>query len=134
MGHLSLYFWIAIGGALGTLARFALSGIAAHHLGETFPWGTLLVNVSGSLIIGFFATFFGPEGQYLLEPTARHFVMTGVLGGYTTFSSFSLQTLTLAREGDWLRAGVNAVGSLILCLIAVWLGHIAAVALSAKGS
>jgi CrcB protein len=60
--------------------------------------------------------------------------MTGILGGYTTFSSFSLQTLMLAREGDWLRAGANAVGSLVLCLLAVWLGHIAAVALSTKNS
>jgi fluoride exporter len=132
---MSFYLWVAIGGALGTLARFALSGFVAHHVGETFPWGTLLVNVSGSLVIGFFATFFGPEGRYLIGPTARHFVMTGILGGYTTFSSFSLQTLTLAREGDWLRAGANAVGSFILCLFAVWLGHMAAVAVgSMKGS
>ena len=131
---MSLYLWVALGGALGTLARFALSGIVAHHAGETFPWGTLIVNVSGSLVIGFFATLFGPEGRYLLGPTARHFVMTGILGGYTTFSSFSLQTLTLAREGDWLRAGANAVGSFILCLFAAWLGHVAAAALNSMKS
>jgi CrcB protein len=132
---MSLYLWIALGGALGTLARFALSGLVAHHVGETFPWGTLVVNVSGSFVIGLFATVFGAEGRFLVGPTARHFVMTGILGGYTTFSSFSLQTLDLAREGEWLRAGANAVGSLICCLVAVWVGHVAGSAVnSLKGS
>jgi CrcB protein len=132
---MSLYVWIAVGGAVGTLARFVLSGLVAHRVGETFPWGTLLVNVSGSFVIGFFATFFGPDSRFLVGPTARHFVMTGILGGFTTFSSFSLQTLTLAREGDWVRAGANAVGSLVLCLLAVWLGHLAAISVnSIKGS
>jgi len=130
-----IYLWIAVGGALGTLARFVLSGFVAHHVGETFPWGTLIVNVSGSFVIGFFATFFGPEGRFLAGPTARHFVMTGILGGFTTFSSFSLQTLTLAREGEWFRAGANTVGSVVLCLLAVWLGHMAGLAVnSVKGS
>src|SRR5688500_1768950 len=107
---MSLYIWITIGGAIGTLTRFLLSALLARHLGEAFPWGTLLVNVSGSFVIGFFATCCGPDGRFLLGSTARHFVMTGILGGYTTFSSFSLQTLSLAREGEWLRAGANAVG------------------------
>lgn len=129
------YFWIAVGGALGTTARFWFSGLVARHIGETFPWGTLLVNVSGSLAIGFFATFCGPEGRFLVGPGVRQFVMIGILGGYTTFSSFSLQTLNLAREGDWLGAGANALGSFALCLLAVWLGHISAVAInSMKGS
>jgi len=132
---MALYIWITIGGAIGTLARFLFSALIARHMGETFPWGTLLVNVSGSFVIGFFATCFGPEGRFVLGSTARHFVMTGILGGYTTFSSFSLQTLTLARGGDWLRAGANAVGSFVLCLVAVWLGHVlAAGANSMKGS
>jgi len=130
-----IYLWIAVGGALGTLARFVLSGFVAHQVGETFPWGTLIVNVSGSFVIGFFATVFGPEGRFLAGPTARHFVMTGILGGFTTFSSFSLQTLTLAREGEWFRAGANTVGSVVLCLLAVWLGHMAGLAVnSVKGS
>ena len=132
---MSLYLWIALGGALGTVARFALSGLVAHHVGETFPWGTLVVNVSGSFVIGFFATVVGPEGRFLVGPAPRHFVMTGILGGFTTFSSFSLQTLTLVREGDWLRAGANAAGSLVLCLFAVWLGHIIGMGVnSMKGS
>jgi CrcB protein len=125
---MSLYLWLALGGAIGTLARFGVSGFVAQHFGETFPWGTLIVNVSGSLVIGFFATLTGTEGRFLVSGTARLFVMTGILGGFTTFSSFSLQTLTLARDGEWLRAGFNAVGSLVLCLVAVWLGHVAAIA------
>jgi len=133
---MSLYLWIALGSGLGGLARFALSGFVAHHIGETFPWGTLIVNVSGSFLIGLFATLTDADGRVFLGATSRQFVMTGVFGGFTTFSSFSLQTLTLAREGEWLRAGGNAIGSFVLCLIAVWLGHIAALALNSlsKGS
>jgi len=123
------YFWIAVGGALGTVARFWLSGVIARQIGETFPWGTLLVNVSGSLVIGFFATYFGPESRFLAPPAVREFVMIGILGGYTTFSSFSLQTLHLAREGNWLAAGGNALASFVLCMLAVWLGHAAALGL-----
>lgn len=132
---MSIYLLIAFGGALGSVARFALSGVVAHHFGETFPWGTLIVNISGSFIIGFFSTLTEPEGRLLVGPDGRQFFMTGVLGGFTTFSSLSLQTLSLVRDGDWWRAGGNAVGSLVLCLLAVWLGHIAAVSLNAlKGS
>lgn len=133
---MSLYLWITLGSGLGGLARFALSGFMAHHFGETFPWGTLIVNVSGSFIIGLYATLTDPDGRLFVGSTSRQFVMTGVLGGFTTFSSFSLQTLSLARDGEWLRAGGNAVGSVILCLIAVWLGHITALAITSylKGS
>jgi CrcB protein len=123
---MSQYFWIALGSGLGGVARFALSGLIAHRLGETFPWGTLIVNVSGSFVIGFFATLTGPDSRYLVGSTARQFVMTGILGGYTTYSSFSLQTLTLARESEWLRAGANATGTFVLCFLAVWLGHLCA--------
>ncbi len=125
-------FWIFVGGGLGSLARFALSGAIAHRFGETFPWGTFVINVLGSFVIGFFATLTGPEGRHWVGPTGRQFFMTGVLGGFTTFSSFSLQTLNLAREGDWLRAAGNAIGSLTICLVAVALGHIAAAALNSK--
>jgi len=128
------YLWIFIGGGLGSIARFAASGLVARLVGETFPWGTILVNVTGSFLIGFIATLTGTEGRWLVSPSAREFVMIGVLGGYTTFSSFSLQTLTLARDGEWLHAGVNVVVSVILCLAAVWLGHLVAVSLnSTKG-
>lgn len=129
------YFWIFLGGGLGSIARFAGSGYIARHFGETFPWGTLLVNVTGSIIIGFFATLTAPEGRWLVAPSARQFVMIGVCGGYTTFSSFSLQTLNLARDGEWFRAGANATLSFVLCMVAVWLGHLLAASLnSTKGN
>ncbi len=117
------YLWIMLGGALGTGARFWASGLVAERMGETFPLGTLFVNVSGSFIIGFFATMTDPGGSFLASPRVRQFVMIGILGGYTTFSSFSLQTLELARDGDWFRAGLNSVLSLVCCLVAVWLGR-----------
>src|ERR1035437_3298588 len=132
---MTIYLLIALGGALGSVSRFALSGFVAHHFGETFPWGTLLVNVAGSFIIGFFATLTEPTGRLLVGPGGRHFFMTGVLGGFTTFSSFSLQTLNLAREGQLLQARGNVAGSVLACLLAVWLGHLAAVWLNLlKGS
>ncbi|MDI1248162.1 MAG: fluoride efflux transporter CrcB [Lacunisphaera sp.] len=121
-----LYLLIALGGALGSVTRYWLSGFTADHLGATFPWGTFLVNVTGSFIIGFFFTLTGPEGRVFATGNTRQFVMTGVLGGYTTFSSFSLQTLNLARDGEWLQAGANTLGSVAACLVAVWLGHLAA--------
>ncbi len=120
------YVYVMAGGALGTGARFWASGIVARRFGEFFPFGTLTVNVTGSFIIGFFATLTEPEGTLLVSPALRQFFMIGVCGGYTTFSSFSLQTLDLAQEGDWLKAGLNAVLSLACCLIAVWLGRICA--------
>ena len=124
------YLWVALGGALGSMARYGCSGLAARYIGATFPWGTLLVNVAGSLFIGFLATLMSPDGRVLVSPDARAFVMIGVLGGFTTFSSFSLETLNLARDGEWLWAGTNVVLSVLLCLGAVWLGHIAAAALN----
>lgn len=118
------YWWVALGGAMGTVGRFWLSGWVAQKFGPTFPVGTLLINVSGSFVIGLFATVTGPEGGYLVNPTFRTFFMIGICGGYTTFSSFSLQTLNLAQDGEWLYAGLNCVLSLVLCLVAVWLGHV----------
>ena len=120
------YFWVGLGGALGSVARFWASGFVARHFGETFPLGTLVVNVTGSFIIGFFSTLTGPDGRWLVAPQGRTFFMIGVCGGYTTFSSFSLQTLDLARDGEWLYAGANAALSLVLCMVAVWFGHILA--------
>lgn len=131
--HMASYIWIAVGGAIGTVARFWLSGLVARHFGETFPWGTLLVNVTGSFVVGFLATLTDPEGRWLVAPSARQFFMIGILGGYTTFSSFSLQTLNLARDGEWFYAGANAVLSLVLCLAAVWLGHMLAAMFNPKG-
>jgi CrcB protein len=127
---MTLYLWVMLGGALGTGGRFALSGFAAHRWGETFPWGTLIINVTGSFVIGLFAALTGPEGRWVVNPVGRQFFLVGICGGYTTFSSFSLQTLTLAQDGEWLRAGGNVLGSFILCLVAVWLGHAAAMAIN----
>jgi CrcB protein len=129
--EMETYLWIAVGSALGGMARYWCSGAAAALLGETFPWGTLLVNVLGSFIIGLFATLTEPDGRLLVSTHVRQFVMIGFLGGYTTFSSFSLQTLNLVQQGEWLAAGWNVAGSVILCLAAVWLGHVAAAHLNA---
>ena len=127
--------WIGVGGGLGSMARHLASGWVARHWGATFPWGTLLVNVTGSLVIGLFAALTAPEGRWLVPATGRQFFMIGVLGGYTTFSSFSLQTLNLVEEGEWFRAGANAVLSLVLCMLGVWLGHAIALAVNTtKGS
>jgi CrcB protein len=129
------YLWIALGSALGGMARFACSNLAVAWFGPTFPWGTLAINVLGSFVIGFFATLTGPDGRLLVPGDARQFVMVGFCGGYTTFSSFSLQTLTLIQDGEAVRAGLNVAGSVILCMLAVWLGYVAAAALNAvKGS
>ena len=125
------YFWIAIGSALGGIARYWCSGVAARLIGETFPWDTLIVNVVGSFIIGFFAILTGPEGRFMVPSVARQFVMIGLCGGYTTFSSFSLQTLNLATDREYLYAGLNILLSVALCLLAVWLGSILAVGLNA---
>lgn len=122
---------IFLGSGLGGLARWWVSGAVASRFGETFPWGTLLVNVTGSVAIGFFAGLTGPEGRVFAPPTVRQFFMLGVCGGYTTFSSFSLQTLHLAGSGEWVRAGANVAGSVVLCLAGVWAGHVLALALNA---
>ena len=119
---LQFYLWVGLGGALGTLARYGLSGLVAVQFGETFPWGTLAVNVLGSFVIGFAAVLTAPDGRLFVGPTARQFVMTGICGGFTTFSSFSLNTLNLIRDGEWGYAGLNMVGSVVLCMISVWLG------------
>ena len=126
------YLLIAIGGALGSAGRYWFSGVVARHFGQSFPWGTLLVNVSGSLIIGFFATLTGPDGRWLVPAWFRQqFFILGVCGGYTTFSSFSLQTLNLAQDGEWLYAGANVLLSVLCCLLAVWIGHMLAATLNA---
>jgi CrcB protein len=127
---LAQYLWIAVGSALGGSARYFCSGLAARLIGETFPFGTLIVNIVGSFIIGFFATLTGPDGRIFVSSTMRQMVMTGFCGGFTTFSSFSLQTLSLVQDGEWLHAGVNITGSVVLCLAAVWAGHILAASLN----
>jgi CrcB protein len=127
---LLIYAWIMLGSALGGSARYFISGLVATQIGETFPWGTLLINVTGSFVIGFFATLTGPDGRVFVGTEIRQFVMVGLCGGYTTFSSFSLQTLNLVRDGEMLRAGANIGLSFLFCLVAVWLGHVGALQLN----
>jgi CrcB protein len=120
---MQIYLWIALGSALGGAGRYWCSGVIARHIGETFPWGTLTVNVVGSLLIGLLATVSEPDGRLLMSTTMRQFFMIGVFGGFTTFSSFSLQTLNLVRDGQWVPASLYILGSVALCLVGVWLGH-----------
>jgi len=120
---MQIYLWIALGSALGGVGRYWCSGVIARHIGETFPWGTLTVNVVGSLLIGLLATVSEPDGRLLMSTTMRQFFMIGVFGGFTTFSSFSLQTLNLVRDGQWIPASLYILGSVALCLVGVWLGH-----------
>lgn len=122
----AIALWVAVGSALGGVARYWCSGIIANLVGETFPWGTLIVNVVGSFLIGLIATVSGTDGRFIISAEARQFLMMGILGGFTTFSAFSLQTLSLARDGQWLLVGANIVGSVVLCLIMVWAGHMLA--------
>ena len=125
-----MYLAVALGGALGTIGRYFISGVVANAFGETFPWGTLIINVTGSFVIGFFATLTAPDGRVMVSGTTRQFVMTGLCGGYTTFSSFSLQTLNLLRDGEWTPAAGNILGSVVFCMIGVWLGAISAAAIN----
>jgi fluoride exporter len=121
-------FWVALGSALGGVGRYWCSGLVARRFGERFPWGTLFVNVAGSLLVGIFAGL-GPDGLGTTGPSVGQFVMTGICGGYTTFSSFSLQTLNLAHDRQWAAAAGNILLSTLLCLGAVWVGFTAALAL-----
>jgi len=125
------YFWVATGGALGSVGRYWLSGVVAERAGDAFPWGTLMVNVSGAVLIGFLAGLSGTEGRRVPSSVAQQFLMAGICGGYTTFSAFSLQTFRLMRNGDWIYAGGNVLASVLLCLAGVWLGYLLGAALRA---
>lgn len=119
-----LYLWIGLGSALGGVLRFALVEKLTAAWGHAFPWGTLCVNVTGSLVMGALAGLVAAGGPWEAAPSARHFLMTGVLGGYTTFSAFSLQTLELARAGAWGRAAGYVAASIVVCLVAVTVGYL----------
>lgn len=123
--------WVAIGGALGSVARHWMTEAGTRLGGGAFPWGTVIANVTGSFLIGFIAALpvMGPRDP--LGPMGRQFLMVGVLGGYTTFSSFSLQTLTMLQHGHMAKAMLNVGGSVALCLIAVAIGYVLGSAFSA---
>jgi CrcB protein len=112
---------VLLGGALGTGCRYWLS-VYVYSIVEkpSFPYANFIINVSGSFVIGILAELF--EARVLVSPTVRAALLTGVLGGYTTFSSFSLETFSLLRDGEMWLALVNALGSVFLGLVAVWLG------------
>ena len=117
--------WVALGGAIGSVLRWLTVVIMAQRYGAGFPWGTVAVNVAGSFVIGAIAEW-AAGGVLGVTPTVRLFVATGVLGGFTTFSSFSLDTLTLARDGDAALALAYVAGSVLLSLGAAYAGMIAA--------
>jgi CrcB protein len=130
---------LTVGGGLGTLLRYWVNGLISDRQGRqagwaaVFPLGTLVVNVTGSFVIGFLAALTGAAmGRAWLKPEWRDFLMIGLCGGYTTFSSFSLQTMNLARDGEWLAVAANILGSNVLCLLAVYLGWVSARLLQAR--
>ncbi len=116
---------IMLGGALGTLARYLLS-LWALPISRDLPWGTILINVSGSFLIGLFGTLTLASGRVPVSENLRLFVMIGICGGFTTFSSFSLQTLDLLHSGAVIRASLNITLSVVLCVGAVAPGHVVA--------
>jgi fluoride exporter len=122
MGTGTTWLAVAVGGALGSLARFWLAAAMAMLTGPRFPWGTLLINVVGSFVIGLVAAVTLSPARIAMHPDLRIFLMVGICGGFTTFSAFSLQTLELLQSGDAWPAGAYVAGSVVLCLAAVWSG------------
>jgi len=117
------YGWVALGSAIGGVARFWLSNVIANRWPESLPWGTIIVNVTGSFAIGLLAAVTAPNGRWHLDPHWTRFLMAGICGGYTTFSAFSLQTLSFAQQQQHFQAAANIVLSVVLCLAAVCLGY-----------
>jgi fluoride exporter len=119
------YLWVTVGSALGGLLRYAITRMTLTMSAE-FPYGTIFINVVGSFVLGYFGTLTLQSGRYAASDNLRLFVMVGLCGGFTTFSSFSLQTFDLLRSGAWIRALANVVLSVILCVAAVAVGHLLA--------
>ena len=113
--------FIGLAGLVGTLGRYWLSGLAARRFGETFPVGTLLVNIVGCFLAGFL--FYLMQERFLVNQTVRTVILIGFLGGFTTFSSFGLQTFTLLRDSEFGFAALNIVVSNLVGLLMVWIGY-----------
>ena len=126
------YLYVAIGGAVGSVARAWISVLSVRLLGPAFPWGTVAINVVGSFAIAFFGVLTAAESRFPLSADARAFIMVGICGGFTTFSSFSLQTLDLARAGRPGLALANIALSFVLCLGSVTAGYATAVSLNGR--
>ena len=120
------YIAVALGSVVGAVARFLVSVLSVSQFGDGFPWGTLFVNVTGSFAIGFYAALTGPDGRWSVSARQRLFVMVGICGGYTTFSSFSLETLRLVQSGRAQTALVYLLISVVTWIAGVWIGHISA--------
>ena len=120
MGGLAVWGMVAMGGAIGSLARFGVGLLVAALTGPRYPWGTLLINIVGAFVIGWFSAL--TMNRLPVSPELRAFVLVGLCGGFTTFSSYSLQTLELLRGGELAVALAYMVGSAVLCLLAVWAG------------
>ncbi len=120
MNQLNLYLFIALGGAVGACGRFFLSQLAIQVFGKGFPFGTLLVNLLGSLCLGMIYSVI-EQGVLTIQPW-RSLVMVGFLGALTTFSTFSLDTLLLFQQGEWLKGILNVILNVIGCLISAWIG------------
>ena len=115
---------VAFGGAAGSVSRLYAGRLVMSITGGTFPLGTMVVNITGAIIIGFFAALAEPESRFFMSANTRLLLMTGFCGGYTTFSTFSLETVALMSDGQWIGASINVFGSVLLCLAGVWLGSI----------
>ncbi len=120
------YVWVGIGAAVGANGRYVLGRTVANWLGTAFPYGTLIINVTGSLLIGFLMVIF--TERLLLTSNWRLLLVVGLLGGYTTFSSFSYESLNLMQQGRWLESGWYVLGSvglsLLACYVGITLGHL----------
>lgn len=128
-----LYLAVMAGTVIGGLLRALASMSMLAGLGPSFPWGTMFVNVAGSFVIGFFATLTGPDGRVFAGMYLRQFVMTGICGGFTTFSVFSLETFQLAHDGSFSLAAINVSVSVVAWLLFVWIGHVAAARINRIG-
>jgi CrcB protein len=126
------YSVIFLGAGAGGVLRYWLGGVVQNWWGPTFPLGTMLINISGCLVMGFLCSVW--TGPVLVRPEVRDAVLIGVLGGYTTFSSFGRETLGLANDGEWVRAGLYVLGSVALSLIGVWLGSVIAAKVYGTGA